>query len=142
MGDYNSIINYEYHGSDKRPHMSMYKRAAQFLPFAALTGYGEAIKEAGRLTEHKRELSDTEAEELNRKLALINAGIRNTLSVTVTYFVPDSRKDGGEYRSFTGEVKKIDTFKGEIVFLSGERVPVSDISDIEITGYNDGEGPL
>ena len=97
MDLYDDIINLPHHVSERHPQMSMYNRAAQFAPFAALAGHDSAITEAARLTDAEQELPESEAEILDRKLARLQTMEEKT-PVTVTYFVPDSRKDGGSCR--------------------------------------------
>ncbi len=136
--NYDDIINMPHHVSTKRKHMSMIDRAAQFSPFAALTGYDEVVKERARLTESKAELDETEIEEINRTLSEINAHIDENPPVTVTYFVPDERKDGGEYVTVTEQVKKIVAHEQMLVLADGRSVQFGDILGIEyLRGDND-----
>ena len=97
MGKYDDIINLPHPEPKKHPRMSMENRAAQFSPFAALTGHNEAIKETERLTDSKVELDQDAIEEINRKLMWIKDNIQSSPQATVTYFVPDSKKVGGKY---------------------------------------------
>ena len=101
---YGDIIDLPHYQSATRPHMSLYDRAAQFSPFAALTGYDDMVKEEARLTDDMREVSEVELEDLNRKLAMISEAIekREHPPVTVTYFIPDERKSGGRYEEISG----------------------------------------
>ncbi len=130
MSDYSSIIDHPHHRSDRRPHMSMIARAAQFSPFAALTGYDESVAETGRLTDEKIVLDSDALAALDEKIKAIVPG---TSSVCVTYFVADLRKDGGSYVITSGEVKKIDTIENAIIMKDGTKIPVNDIFDIDIT---------
>lgn len=91
------------------------ERAAMFSPFAALSGYGDAITETARLTASKIELSEDEIQTLNETLLLIHTHIAETPEITVTYFVPDLKKDGGAYVTRTGYVKKIDEIEKTLV---------------------------
>ena len=131
-GPYEDIIHLPHHVSPTRPQMSMSDRAAQFSPFAALTGYDAAIKETGRLTETRVELTDDELDGLNRKYMLLEESIRTGLGVELTYFLPDSRKDGGSYRSVRGSVKKIDASEREIYMMNGTVIPMDDVVNIDI----------
>ena len=108
MGKYDGIINLPHHTSPKRLRMSMLDRAAQFSPFAALTGYDSAIKETARLTEERIELDENEQEALDVQLQIIREHLKEKPEITVTYFQQDVRKAGGAYLSLTGNVKQID----------------------------------
>lgn len=99
---YSDIIDLPHHVSKERPHLSMHQRAAQFSPFAALVGYSDVVEEMRRQTDPERELNEDEKTELDRRIAIIAAHLNDNPVVTVEYFVPDSRKDGGEYRVKTG----------------------------------------
>ena len=114
--DYFEILSREHPTSKKHPRMSRMNRAAQFAPFAALTGYEESIKETARLTDRKIELSEYEIEELNAKLNFIQEHIKERPEVTITYFQPDERKDGGAFISVTGKVRRIDEANKVLVF--------------------------
>ena len=107
MQDYEDIIHLPHHVSETHPRMSRLNRAAQFSPFAALTGYGAAIQEAGRLTDRKIQLDEDSQAVLDRKLAILREQLSKHPEVAVTYFQPDGKKDGGAYASFSGQVKKI-----------------------------------
>lgn len=139
MNNYDDIINLPHKQSATRPHMPIADRAAQFAPFAALTGYDEAITETGRLTDCKRELSDGELEELNARLNYINDRLTERFPVTVTYFQPDSRKPGGAYLNFTGIVKRIDNYEGTILFEDGKEIFIDDISGIDSSAFSEYE---
>lgn len=113
----------------KHEPMPMSDRAAQFSPFAALTGYGDAIDETARLTDARIELSEEERAELDYKqqyLATLDSPM-----VTVTYFVPDSRKSGGAYVTHTGVLKRVDEVERMVVFKDGLRVPLDEVMDIK-----------
>ena len=112
---YDDIIDLPHHVSERHPQMSMYNRAAQFAPFAALTGHNAAITEAARLTEAEQELSESDAEVLNRKLAYLQS-LDEKPSISVTYFVPDDKKEGGSYHTATGIVKSVEPDKGVLQF--------------------------
>ena len=129
---YEDIINLEHHISKKHPQMSISDRAAQFASFAALTGYEEEVEEAARITSRKIELVEEEKAILNRKIEEIQKRINNKPKITITYFIPDPRKDGGEYITVFGIVKKIDEDKKVILLENNETIPISEINDIVI----------
>ena len=114
--DYFEILSREHPTSKKHPRMSRMNRAAQFAPFAALTGYEESIEETARLTDHRIELSEYEIEELNAKLNFIQEHIKERPEVTITYFQPDERKEGGSYITVSGKVRRIDEANKVLVF--------------------------
>lgn len=128
--DYQDIINLPHHVSQKRPHMSMTDRAAQFSPFAALTGYDAAIKETARLTDHRMELNEEEQQKISERLTLLKSHLDESPVVEITYFVPDERKSGGEYRTVTGVVKKLNEFHRTLVMTDGTRIPVEEIAEL------------
>ena len=132
MDEYLDVINIKYHISKKHPRMSIQKRAAQFAPFAALTGHSDAIKETARLTYKKIELDEEEKEILDEKLKIISQNIVNKPEIIIEYFVKDKLKQGGMYvtRKFT--VKKINFYSGKIVTSSKDEINISDI--LNITG--------
>lgn len=128
MTEYDDIIDLPRPKSKHEP-MPMSDRAAQFSPFAALTGYGDAIDETARLTDRRIELSEEESAELDYKqqyLATLDAP-----TVTVTYFVPDERKSGGAYVTHTGVLKRVDEVESMVVFKDGLRVPLDEVMDIK-----------
>lgn len=131
---YDDIIDLPHHVSATRPRMPTLDRAAQFAPFAALTGYGAAIAETGRQTEERIELDEQEKAVLDGQLCMIRERIRERPVVTLTYFQPDERKAGGAYVSETEPVKRIDAYGRFVVLMSGRRVPIDDIVAIEIDG--------
>lgn len=110
---YDDIINLPHPTSANHPRMSLYDRAAQFSPFAALTGHDAAIKETARLTEQKIELSEDTISRLNEKLQIVADHLET--EVTITYFVPDERKSGGAYVSYTGIVRRIDDYEHTLI---------------------------
>lgn len=128
---YEDIINLPHHVSSTRPQMSMLERAAQFSPFAALTGYDTAIKETGRLTDEKIEIGEEALTFLNMKLQLLVDNLDDKPEVTFTYFKPDERKSGGAYVDATGTVKKVDDYERQIVMHNGTKIPLDDILNIE-----------
>ena len=128
---YSDIINLPHYQSKKRQPMSIHDRAAQFSPFAALTGHDEAIKETARLTDKKIELDETTKIQLNEKFNYIMEHIYNQPEITVTYFIPDSLKSGGMYVDFTGNVKKYDYLNRILHFTDATELKVDDILEIE-----------
>ena len=119
------------HRSTKHPHMPLTDRAAQFSPFAALTGHGEAIRETARLTDSKMELSEEAREYLNARLAFLAENIKEHPEISVTYFLPDERKAGGAYVVKAGPVKKISGHEQELVMRDGTVIPLDDIASID-----------
>ena len=130
MSKYDDIIDLPRPKSAHEP-MPMGDRAAQFSPFAALTGYEDAIDETARLTDARVELGESAVEELERKLIDLAARISERPEISVTYFVPDARKEGGAYVTRTGTLKRIDELGRELVFADGARIAVGDIISVE-----------
>lgn len=135
--EYDDIINLPNPTSKTHLRMSLYNRAAQFSPFAALTGHDAAVKETARLTEEKQELSEDEIDRLNEKLNIIIKNIGTEKMVTITYFVPDDRKSGGAYVSCSGIVKRIDEYEHTIVLTDKTVIPIAQISRIEGEMFGD-----
>lgn len=135
MNPYGDIINLPHHTSASRPHMSAYDRAAQFSPFAALTGYDSAITETARLTDKRVELDEYSKAALNGKLCMIQEQIDEQPDeepeVSITYFQPDNKKSGGAYITAAGCVKKIDSYERTVVMRDATRIPIEDILAIE-----------
>lgn len=129
---YNDIINLEHHISKSHKQMSLENRAVQFAPFSALTGYDEAIKETTRITQNRIELDEELKHTLNKKLICIQSQISSNPRVTITYFVPDSKKLGGKYQTVTGNVRKIDKYNKIIILINGLKIPIIEIIDIVI----------
>lgn len=129
--DYSDIINLPHHISKTHPQMSMQDRAAQFSPFAALTGYDDAIDETARLTGRRIELSEEAKEILDRKLQYLRDSISDQPEISVTYFVPDEKKDGGEYVTVKGNLKRIDEYERVIIMTDGKKILMEEIMDIE-----------
>lgn len=137
---YDDIIHLPHHTSKTHPRMSMTERAAQFAPFAALTGYDSVIKEVGRFTEQKVELGESEIEELERALNQLTMLVEEQPKVAITYFQPDSKKEGGAYIKATGYLKQIEEYSRTLILADGMRIPIGDITDIEfdcIDQYDD-----
>lgn len=131
MGAYDDIIDLPHHVSKKHPQMSMQNRAAQFSPFAALTGHNEAIKETQRATQQRIELDEYEKGRINAKLQMIQNKIEEHPQITVTYFKPDCKKDGGEYRTVTASIKKIDGNQRKLILENEEEFRIENILSIE-----------
>lgn len=129
--EYDDIIDLPNPTSHRHPRMSLYNRAAQFSPFAALTGYEAAIKETERLTDEQVTLSEDAAEELDYKLGVIEESIGMQKMVTITFFVPDERKTGGAYITQSGIVKRIDEYEHTVVMTDSTIIPIGQISVIE-----------
>jgi hypothetical protein len=127
---YDDIINLPHHVSGTHPQMPVEDRAAQFAPFAALTGYGAAIKETERYTEKRIQPDEESVEILNRRLEFIREHISEKPEVTVTYFQPDLKKEGGKYMTVTGTVKKIDTFRHRMLLKDETEIPFENLWEI------------
>ena len=130
-GKYDSIINFPHHVSTKRARLSSLSRAAQFAPFAALTGYDGAIKETTRVTSERKVENEETLQLLNRRISYIIENIGLCPEATVTYFKPDLYKSGGEYLEYSGNVRRIDEINGKIQFTDGFCLSLCDISRIE-----------
>ncbi len=129
--DYSDIIDHPHYISKTRPQMSELERAAQFSPFAALTGYDAAIQETGRLTDEKIELGEETKAVLDMKQQFLLDLISDQPEITVTYFIPDAKKSGGAYVSVSGNLKRIDEYERLMLLSTGEKIPLDDIIDIE-----------
>ena len=131
-GKYDDIINMPHHISKKHPRMSLENRSAQFAPFAALTGYEDEVEETARLTDKRIEITDEIKTEMNIKLKSIQEKIYTKPKVTITYFIPDSKKEGGSYKIVTSNVMKIDKYKQTIVLKDKTEIPINFITNINI----------
>ena len=131
-GPYDDIIDLPHPTSERHPRMPMVNRAAQFSPFAALTGYDAAVKETARLTDAKVELTEEEKSILDVKLQMLADRLVSQPTVKFTYFKPDQKKAGGAYLTVSGIVKKIDGLAGDIVLTDGQRISIENILDIQI----------
>jgi len=129
--NYDDIINLPCPTSKRHPRMTMIDRAAQFAPFAALTGYDDAITETGRLTGTKLDLSEETKEGIDLKINFLIDNIEENPEITVTYFVPDKRKSGGEYLTVTGKLKKIDGYEQTLLMMDGLKISIFEILSIE-----------
>ncbi len=131
---YGDIIHLPHHVSSVHPHMPVSDRAAQFAPFAALTGYGDVIKETARLTDEGPDLSEDEKQELNYKIQLACALPGEKPEIVLTYFVQDEKKSGGAYHTARGKIRRIDPDAGQIILEDGLRIRLDCVVDIEFTG--------
>ena len=129
--DYRDIINLPHHTSCKRPRMSVYNRAAQFSPFAALTGYEEAVKETARLTSEQKELDEYEIQIINNKINIALEKKYLNIPVSITFFKPDLKKKGGEYRTVSGVIKRINEEKHSVVLEDKTEIMICSIYNID-----------
>lgn len=127
---YDDILLLPHHVSEKHPPMSRLDRAAQFSPFAALTGYDAAVQETARLTDRRIELDEGERAAIDQRLMLLQERLPEPTEVTITYFVPDKKKAGGAYVSVSGTVKKIDDYERMVILRNGTSIPIDDILHI------------
>lgn len=137
--NYDDIINLPHHVSKTHPQMTMYQRAAQFAPFAALVGHDAMISETARLTDEEVEMEDEAVKILNRRMAYLNVRMQDHPVVTITYFIHDKKKSGGEYKSHTGTVRKIDEYDNSLTMSDGTVIPFISILDIDGEIFNDDE---
>ena len=133
---YDDIIRLPHPTSRKHPRMSMEERAAQIAPFAALTGFGGVIRETGRLTDKQVELGESDQVELERVLTFLDSQEEEHPMIKVTYFLPDTYKEGGTYVTVTGHLKRIDQVEGALLLWEGVRVPIQDIRSVGIDGLS------
>ena len=133
---YADIINLPHHELTTRQRMPRINRAASFAPFAALTGYDDAVRETARLTSERIELDEGTKEILNNKLriALDKAGEQPEISIT--YFLPDKKKSGGAYVTVKAVIRRIDEFERLVIFTDKSSIPIDDIYEIEGDIYN------
>lgn len=131
MGDYNDIIHLPHPEPKNHPRMPMEARAAQFAPFAALTGYDAVISETARQTDRQEVLDEEQQQLLNRQFLLLLEHIAEHPTVTITYFVADEKKAGGSYQSVTGSVKRYDDYLQQLIMSDGHQIPLHDIFEIK-----------
>lgn len=129
---YEDIIHLPHHVSSVHPHMPVSDRAAQFAPFAALTGYGDIIKETARQTDAAPELSGDEMEALNYKIQLVCALPGEKPEIVITYFVPDQKKSGGAYYTARGRIRRIDPDAGQIILEEGKQIDLNNVVKIDL----------
>lgn len=130
-GLYDDIMYLSHPVSLNHPQMSRRDRAAQFSPFAALTGHDAAIKETARITERRIELDEEEKAVLDEKLKIIQSRLSDHPQLRVTYFQADEHKSGGRYLTITGRLKKIESYERNMIMEDGLNIPISDIYDVD-----------
>ncbi len=130
MGSYDDIIHLPHHVSSSRTSMPITDRAAQFSPFAALTGHGAAIVETARLTRERKELTEDAKADIELRLNLLTKQIASRPQVSITYFQPDEMKDGGSYITVAGVVIKIDVYDHIVVMQDKIKIPINNIFEI------------
>ena len=131
MSEYENILDLKhFEPSSKHPRMTLYKRSAQFAPFAALSGYSEQIDETKRLTTKKIELSDDKKEEINNNLSILLSN--NNLIAKIIYFLKDKYKSGGKYISISGKIMKYDDIKRFIILENKQKISIDNIVDLSI----------
>ena len=135
-GKYDDMLCLPHHVSALHPQMSRHDRAAQFSPFAALSGYDAVLQEAGRLTQPQKELDEGVQAELNGQLRVLAGLLDQHPEVTVTWFRPDGKKEGGEYLTATGTVRKIDTYREVLILGSGEQIPVHNLLSLSGSAFD------
>lgn len=128
---YDDIIHLPHHVSTVHPQMPVLDRAAQFAPFAALSGHDAAIRETARLTSERVELDENAKAILDEKFRMVQEVLSGHPEITVTYFQPDDKKSGGDYISVTGNVKKIDLYEQLLFMADGLRIPLKEIFDMD-----------
>lgn len=131
MNNYDDIINLPHYEPKHHPRMSMMSRAAQFAPFAALTGHSDAIQETARFTDDLHDLDESKIDELNRKMELLRSHLQEQPIITITYFQNDEKKNGGQYCINTSKLLKINEEEGVLVFENGKSIVIHTIFDIE-----------
>ena len=134
------LIYQPHHVSATHPQMMISNRAAQFAPFQALTGYGEAIRETERLTDKRIELDESEKEKINLQLLWMKDRQEECPNVKLTYFVPDEKKEGGKYVTVSGRLKKMKESEHLLVLEDGTRIKIEEIVEIELMGRDEEEG--
>lgn len=134
---YDEFLNLPHHVSADLPHMSMQNRAAQFAPFAALTGFESIIKETCRQTAHRIELDESAKEALDKKLQRLLQVLHVHPQISITFFKPDEKKDGGAYICITGTIKKIDGYGENLIMTDGTQIPISEITSLQGDLLND-----
>lgn len=128
--NYSDIINMPAHIT-ARPHLSLYDRAAQFAPFAALTGFGAVINETARLTDSKPELDEETSRLLDERVKIIEENIKLKPEVEVAFFVPDKLKPGGSLQKFRGRIRRVDEFERKLVFTDKSTIAIDDVIFID-----------
>ena len=129
-GKYDDIINLPYPTSAKHPRMPISDRATIFSPFAALTGHGDAIRETARLIDQRIELDEDTRAELDLKQQILADKIDERPEVSVVWFRPDEKKDGGQYVTTTGQLKKVDDIERVLRLTDGTTIPLDDVLEL------------
>ena len=135
MGNYDDIIHLPHYRSRKRRHMSMQDRAAQFSPFAALTGFEEATEESGRITDPRTEMEEYGKMQLDQAIQQLQELLPLHPCVSITYFIPDAYKAGGACESVYGQVRKIDVYRQVLVLMDGQEISLPDILRMECSAF-------
>lgn len=136
-GPYDDILHLPHPTSKRHPRMPIADRAAQFSPFAALTGHKAAIEETARVTERRIELDEDAKEQLDQTLQLLLERIDEQPEITVTWFSPDKKKAGGQYHTATGKLKRIDTQESRLILTDGNQIPLEDLLEIRSESFQD-----
>ena len=134
---YDDILHLPHPTSKRHPRMPIVDRAAQFSPFAALTGHRAAIEETARVTDHRIELDEDAKEQLDQTLQLLLERIDEQPEITVTWFSPDKKKAGGQYHTATGKLKRIDSREGRLTLTDGNQIPLEDLLEIRSESFQD-----
>ena len=142
MQNYDDIINLPHHVSKVHPQMTMYQRAAQFAPFAALNGHNAAIRETARLTDSQIELDGEDNDILNRRLAILREHLKEMPEITVTFFLPDAKKSGGAYATCTGNLRVIDDYEQNLIMKDGKKIALHYVLDIDSILFDKNEIPI
>ncbi len=136
-GHYADMLDLPHPTSSRHPRMPIIDRAAQFAPFAALTGYDDAIEETARLTDEMLRMTEDQREQLDRRQQLLLASIDRMPKVEVTYFLPDARKTGGSYRTVRGTLERIDEIERILYLSGGHRIPLDAVCNLESEIFRD-----
>ena len=136
-GPYDDILHLPHPTSKRHPRMPIVDRAAQFSPFAALTGHRAAIEETARVTDRRIELDEDAKEQLDQTLQLLLERIDEQPEITVTWFSPDKKKAGGQYHTATGKLKRIDTQASRLILTDGNQIPLEDLLEIRSESFQD-----
>ena len=136
-GPYDDILHLPHPTSKRHPRMPIVDRAAQFSPFAALTGHKAAIEETARVTDRRIELDEDAKEQLDQTLQLLLERIDEQPEITVTWFSPDKKKAGGQYHTATGKLKRIDSREGRLILTDGNQIPLEDLLEIRSESFQD-----
>ena len=136
-GPYDDILHLPHPTSKRHPRMPIADRAAQFSPFAALTGHKAAIEETARVTDRRIELDEDAKEQLDQTLQLLLERIDEQPEITVTWFSPDKKKAGGQYHTATGKLKRIDSREGRLTLTDGNQIPLEDLLEIRSESFQD-----